>query len=359
MAKQILVVDDNLASLKQIGAQLTPGYEVSLAKSGALALQICRQERPDLILLDIEMPEMDGFETIKRLKADPVLNPIPVIFLTGNHDTATEIQALQSGAMDFITKPANKDILLHRLELHLQFAAYQSSLENTVTELENSIVTSFAELVECKEDNAGAHALRTGKYVELLGREILASGAFKGEMTEADLDMIIRAAPFHDVGKVGISDLILLKPGPLSPEEYEEIKKHTLIGAKFLDTIYERTPEQHYLKFAKLIAEGHHERYDGAGYPHGLAGDAIPLCARIMSVVNVYDACLTDRTFRTAMDRETVFQIILDGKGTQFDPRIVEVFEHAREQFDDIKFSQENLVKIQGRKLRNEENSGC
>jgi putative two-component system response regulator len=358
MAKQILVVDDNIASLKQIGAQLTADYEVSLAKSGSLALQICRQERPDLILLDIEMPEMDGFETIRQLKADPALNPIPVIFLTGNHDTETEIRALQSGAMDFITKPANKDILFHRLELHLQFAAYQSSLENTVTELENSIVTSFAELVECKDDNAGAHALRTSKYVEVLGRELLAAGACKEEMAEADLDMIIRAAPFHDVGKVGISDIILLKPGPLTPEEFEEMKKHTLIGAKFLDTIYERTPGQHYLKFARLIAEGHHEHYDGSGYPHGLAGNAIPICARIMAVVNVYDACLTERSFRKAMDKETAFRVIVDGKGTQFDPRIVEVFENAREKIDGIKFPQESLVKIQGRKLRNDENSG-
>jgi putative two-component system response regulator len=357
MAKQILVVDDNISSLKQIGAQLTAGYEVSLAKSGALALQICKQERPDLILLDIEMPEMDGFETIKRLKEDPALSPIPVIFLTGNHDAATEIRALQSGAMDFITKPANKDILLHRLELHLQFAAYQSSLENTVTELENSIVTSFAELVECKDDNAGAHALKTGGYAELLGRELLTAGTFK-ELTEEDLAMIVRAAPFHDVGKVGISDIILLKPGPLTEGEFEEIKKHALIGAQFLATIHERTPEQHYLKFARLIAEGHHERYDGSGYPRGLAGEDIPLCARIMAVVSVYSACRTERSFRKAMDHEAAFNIILEGKGTLFDPRIVEVFEAAGNKFSGLTFSPESLVKIQGRKLRNEENIG-
>jgi putative two-component system response regulator len=353
MTKRILVVDDNLASLKQIGAQLTSGYEVSLAKSGVLALRICRQERPDLILLDIEMPEMDGFETIRQLKEDPSLSHIPVIFLTGNRDAATEIRALQSGAMDFITKPANKDILLHRLELHLQFAAYQSSLENTVTELENSIVTSFTELVECKDDNAGDHALKTGRYTELLGRALLRAGAFPGELTEDTLDMIVRAAPLHDVGKVGISDIILLKPGPLSPEEYEEIKKHTLIGAKFLDTIYERTPEQQYLKFAKQIAESHHEQYDGRGYPHGLAGDQIPLCARIMAVVNVYSACLTDRSFRRAMSPEDAFNIIPEGKGTKFDPRIVEVFEKTREEFAGLNLSRERLVKIQGRKLRN------
>jgi putative two-component system response regulator len=352
MAKQILVVDDNLASLKQIGAQLASHYEVSLAKSGALALQICRQERPDLILLDVEMPEMDGFQTIARLKEDPDLNPIPVIFLTGNRDTETEIRALESGAMDFIAKPANKDILFHRLELHLQFAAYQSSLENTVHELENSIVTSFAELVECKDDNAGTHVLRTGRYVEILGRELLAAQTFAGELNEEDLDMIVRAAPFHDVGKVGVSDTLLLKEGALTGEEYEEVKKHTVIGARFLDTIYARTPEQHYLKFAKLIAESHHERYDGKGYPHGLEGDRIPLCARIMAVANVYDGCITDRVYRKALSHEEACRVIFDGKGTWFDPRIVEAFERVRNQFARLQVSVEPLVKIRGRSLR-------
>jgi putative two-component system response regulator len=351
MAKQILVVDDNLASLKQIGAQLTSHYEISLAKSGALALQICKRERPDLILLDVEMPEMDGFQTIARLKEDPDLSPIPVIFLTGNRDTATEIRALESGAMDFITKPANKDILFHRLELHLQFAAYQTSLENTVRELENSIVTSFAELVECKDDNAGTHVLRTGKYVEILGRKLLESGTFGDALNEADLDMIVRAAPFHDIGKIGVSDTLLLKEGALTPEEYGEVKKHTLIGARFLGSVYERTPEQHYLQFAKLIAESHHEKYDGTGYPHGLAGDDIPLCARIMTVANVYDGCVTDKVYRKALGHEEACRIILDGKGTWFDPRIVDAFEGTRDQFARLKVSVEPLVRIRGEKL--------
>jgi putative two-component system response regulator len=352
MAKQILVVDDNIASLKQIGAQLASHYEVSLTKSGALALQICRQERPDLILLDVEMPGMDGFETITRLKEDPSLSPIPVIFLTGNHDTATEIKALESGAMDFITKPANKDILFHRLELHLQFAAYQSSLENTVRELENSIVTSFAELVECKDDNAGTHVLRTGKYVEILGRKLLETGTFGDELNEADLDLMVRAAPFHDIGKIGVSDTLLLKEGALTPEEYGEVKRHTLIGARFLESIYERTPEQHYLRFAKLIAESHHEKYDGTGYPHGLAGNDIPLCARIMTVANVYDGCITERVYRKALSHEEACRIILDGKGTWFDPRIVDAFEGTTDQFARLKVSVEPLVKIRGKSLR-------
>ena len=358
MAKQILVVDDNISSLKQIGAQLTSHYDVSLAKSGALALQICKKEKPDLILLDIEMPEMDGFETIKQLKEDPELHPIPVIFLTGNRDTATEIRALQSGAMDFITKPANRDILFHRLELHLQFAAYQSSLENTVRELENGIVTSFAELVECKDDNAGSHALRTGKYMEIFGQDLLSSGVFAGELTETDVEMMIRAAPFHDVGKVGISDVFLLKPGPLTKEEFEEVKKHTVIGARFLATIYERTPEQHYLDCARLIAGGHHENFDGSGYPSGLAGDRIPLCARIMAVINVYGACTTERIYRKALSHEDACRIVLEGKGTKFDPRLVDAFERVRDKLPDLELPLESFVTLQGRRLRREENPG-
>jgi putative two-component system response regulator len=354
MAKQILVVDDNISSLKQIGAQLTPHYEVSLAKSGTLALQICKQEKPDLILLDIEMPGMDGFETIKQLKDDPDLSPIPVIFLTGNQDTATELRALESGAMDFITKPANKDILLHRLELHIQFAAYQTSLENTVKELENSIVTSFAELVECKDDNVGGHVMRTGKCAEIIGKELLARGTFGDELTETNLDMIVRATPFHDVGKVGISDIFLLKPGKLTEEEYDEVKKHTIIGAQFLEKIYERTPEQDYLKYAILIAKSHHERYNGTGYPECLVGDAIPLCARLISVANMYDSCMTDRVFRKAPGHDEACRLIVAERGRAFDPRIVDAFESVRDALASMNVKSLPVVNVPKRGLRHE-----
>jgi putative two-component system response regulator len=352
MAKQILVVDDNISSLKQIGAQLSSHYEVSLAKSGALALQICRQEKPDLILLDIEMPGMDGFETLGRLKDDPDLRPIPVIFLTGNRDSAVEIRALRSGAMDFITKPANKDILFHRLELHLQYAAYQTSLETTVKQLENSIVTSFAELIECKDDNVGGHVLRTGEYTAVIGRELLAAGTFAGELSEAELDMIVRAAPLHDVGKVGISDVLLLKPGPLTEIEYDEVKKHTSIGAQFLERIYERSPEQDYLKFAIKTARWHHERYDGTGYPDGLSGDAIPLCARLIAVANMYGACLTNRVYRRAIGHDEVCRLIHQERGRAFDPRIVDAFEAARETLRNLDVKSLPEIHIHGRNLR-------
>ena len=167
--KSIMVVDDNIASLRQVGAHLTGRYDFSLVKSGKDALAFCAADVPDLILLDVEMPEMSGFETIAELKRNPVLAKVPVIFLTGNIDSATEIRALEAGAMDFIRKPVDKDILRHRIELYLELYDYQHDLENTLQDLENSIVVSFADLIECKDDNTGGHVLRTKEYVEILG----------------------------------------------------------------------------------------------------------------------------------------------------------------------------------------------
>jgi putative two-component system response regulator len=331
--KRILVVDDNMASLKQIGAQLSGNYQISLSKSGAQAIKICDQTHPDLILLDVEMPDMDGFETNAALKSNRETHRIPVIFLTGNHDVNTEIKALESGAVDFITKPAEKNILLHRLELHLKLNDYRTNLENTVKELEDSIVVSFADLVECKNDNTGGHVLRTSRYVDILGKGLMKRGLFKDELDDEYLEMIVRSAPFHDIGKIGVSDVILLKPGPLTKEEYEEVKKHTQIGARVLNNIYERTPTQHYLKYAAIMAESHHERFDGSGYPQGMAGNDIPLCARIMAVANVYDACLTDRVYRRPCSPEEAFEVIANSGGSEFDPVIADVFKEVYPDF--------------------------
>jgi putative two-component system response regulator len=325
--KKILVVDDNLTSLKQIGAQLAESYEVSLAKSGALALQICKQEKPDLILLDIEMPEMDGFETIKRLKLNRYLGSIPVIFLTGNHDTETEVRGLQSGARDFITKPVEKSILIHRIELHLRFSSYQAHLENTVATLSDSVAHSFAELIECRDENTGEHVARTSRYVGMLGRRLMEKGLFSDELTATDLDMMVRAAPLHDIGKIAISDRILLKPDRLDDEEFIAMKRHTVIGEELVENMFARTPTQHYLQYAKRIAASHHERYDGKGYPRGLKGDAIPLCGRIMAVADVYDALVDDRVYRKGMSHGEACGIILEGRDKNFDGRIVDAFE--------------------------------
>ncbi|MDR0602066.1 MAG: response regulator [Treponema sp.] len=267
---KILVVDDNLSSLKQIGAQLGENYDISLAKSGALALQICMREKPDLILLDIEMPDMDGFETLKRLRLNRYLGSIPVIFLTGNHDTETEVRGLESGARDFITKPVEKGILLHRIELHLRFSSYQSHLEKTAAKMSDSVAMAFAELIECRDENTGEHVARTSKYVGMLGRRLIDMGLFVEELTSIDLDMMVRAAPFHDIGKIAISDRVLLKPDRLDDEEFIIMKQHTVIGEEIIKNMLTRTPTQQYLHYAKMIASSHHERFDGKGYPRAL-----------------------------------------------------------------------------------------
>ncbi|MDR0600046.1 MAG: response regulator [Treponema sp.] len=333
---QILVVDDNITNLKSIQMQLSEQYQVLLAKSGAQALQICVQRVPDLILLDVNMPEMDGFETLRRIKDTLVINRIPVIFLTANHDAVTEIRALESGVVDFITKPVEKSILLHRLRIHLNFARYQYHLEETVKELEDSIVLSFSEMIERRDKSTGDHVQRTRIYVSMLGQELLTRGSFAGELNEKELDLIIRATLLHDVGKIGISDSILLKPGRLDDAEFNAMKAHTTIGAGILKTMYERTPTQSYLKYAELIAEGHHEKYNGTGYPHGLKGEEIPLCSRLMAVADVYDAVVADRIYRNAMSPQEAYNLIIAGKGTHFDPRIIDAFETVHKGMEEV-----------------------
>jgi putative two-component system response regulator len=333
---KILVVDDNLAILKQISSFLADDYQVSLAKSGALALQICVRERPDIILLDVEMPEMDGFEVQAQLRSNPNLNRIPVIFLTAHHDAEVEIRALESGARDFITKPVEKRILIHRIEVHLKFASYQAHTEQTVMSLSDNIAVSFAEAIEFRDENTGGHVIRTSKYVDILGNELIGSGLFPEDISLSELQEIVRAAPLHDIGKIAISDMILLKPGKLDTAEFTTMKRHSEIGAGILSRMYRRMPAQHYLYYASLIAGSHHERYDGTGYPNGLLGDNIPLCGRIMAVADVYDALVDDRVYRRGMGHAQASSLIIENSGTHFDPRVVEAFKITRDKIAEV-----------------------
>jgi putative two-component system response regulator len=330
--KQILVVDDNISILKQISALLADDYEVSLAKSGILALQICAKEKPDLILLDIEMPDVDGFDVIARLKQNPYLYSIPVIFLTAAIDPAMEVKALEAGAGDFIVKPVEKSILLHRIELHLRFASYQAQADQSLAVLSNSMTAAFVDLIECRDEKADGHVERTSKYVELLGQELLNQGLFPGELDPGELRMIARAAPLHDIGKIAISDRILLKAGRLDDMEFSIMKRHADIGAGILERMYQKAPVQDYLRYACLIAGTHHERYDGNGYPRGLKGTEIPLCGRIMAVADVYDALMDNRVYRRCMSHSQACNIIAEGKGTHFDPWVADAFKNIQDQ---------------------------
>jgi putative two-component system response regulator len=337
MKSFVLVVDDNLVNLNYISGQLEALYRVVLAKSGEQALRICKREAPDLILLDVEMPGMNGFETIAEFQKTLALASVPVIFLTANRDTETEIKGLECGAVDFITKPFNKSILLHRIAHHLKFSQYQRSLEHTVKELEDNIVKGFSEIVEYRDTNTGGHIVRTSRYVDLLGKGLRErSSRFAEELTPDELDIIVRAAPLHDIGKIAISDAILLKPGKLTPEEFEIMKTHAAIGGKLLRQMYERMPTQRYLKYGIMIAEGHHEKFDGSGYPNGLAGENIPLCARLMAVADVYDALIDNRCYRSGLKHEAACEIIKNGKGAHFDPLLIDVFMEVQDQFQAV-----------------------
>jgi putative two-component system response regulator len=334
--QRILVVDDNLAILKQISSYLSDDYEVSLAKSGPLALQICVKEKPDLILLDVEMSDMDGFGVMFQLKENPYLDRIPVIFLTANHSVEVEIRALESGARDFIMKPVERSILLHRIKLHLRFVSFQAQTEQTVMALSDSIATSFAEMIECRDENTGGHVIRTSRYVDILGKELIKQGLFPDELTPSELQLMVRAAPLHDIGKIAISDRILLKVGRLDDQEFATIKCHSEIGASILKRMYQRMPAQHYLRYASLIAGSHHERFDGKGYPQGLSGENIPLCGRIMAVADVYDALIDNRVYRSSMGHIQASNIIFENSGTHFDPRIVEAFKTTQNQIVEV-----------------------
>jgi putative two-component system response regulator len=334
--KKILIVDDNLLTLKQLEAHLSQRYEVILAKSGKLAIEICKTVVPDLILLDVKMPEMDGFETLKKFQENPDLEFVPVLFLTGSNDTMTEIKCLELGAMDFITKPANRSILLHRIELHLQFSSYQTNPADIVKDLENSIAMSLAELIEYRTGYTGRHGENVGMFTMILGKELLRRKTFGEDLTEAELEKIVRASAFHDIGKIGISDSILQRNGPLTEEEFETVKQHTVIGANALSDIYKKLPGHYYFKYAAMIAKGHHEKWDGSGYPEGLKGEDIPLVCRIVAVTNVYASCRSPRCYRPAYDHRETCAIILKGKGIDFDPRIVEVFEGIEDKFDEL-----------------------
>jgi putative two-component system response regulator len=327
--KEILVVDDNDTVLKQIGTILSGHYEYSLSRSGYQAVKYCSRERPDLVLLDIEMPGMDGFECMRRLKMNPGFARVPVIYLTSKHDRETEARCLKSGARDFIRKPAEKNILLHRLDLHLSISGYQSRLADSVILMSNILGVSVAELIECRDENTGGHVIRTSRYVEILGRDLLDRGVFEFELNERNLDLMVRASPLHDIGKISISDKILLKRGKLDNEEFSIMKGHAAIGANILEHMYFRTPTQDYLKYASLIASSHHERYDGKGYPYALKGEGIPLCGRIMAVADVYDALVADRVYREGMPHDEAAAIILEGGSTQFDPLVVGAFERC------------------------------
>ena len=339
MQKTIYVVDDNDTNLSVAKEALKEQYRVMTLPSAAKMFALLDKITPDLILLDIEMPEMDGFEAIKRLKENDSHADIPVIFLTSMTDATVEVKGFELGVIDFITKPFSEPVLLNRIKTHLHIDDIIRERTAQIQQLKNAIVFSFADIVEKRDQETGGHVERTSKYIEILVNAMIKQKVCEEELKGLDLDSIISSARLHDVGKIAIPDSILNKPGRLDKEEFENMKTHAAEGEQIINQMASRTDDNEFLRNARLFAGYHHERWDGTGYPHGLKGTEIPLQGRIMAIVDVYDALVSERPYKKPFTEEETLKIIMENAGTQFDPYIAEVFLSVRDQFSEVKKS--------------------
>jgi len=344
MQKTIFVVDDNDVNLLMAKEALREQYRVMTMPSAEKMFAMLEKIMPDLILLDIEMPDVDGFEALQRLKSHDLYAPIPVIFLTAMTDAAVEVRGFQLGVIDFINKPFTAPVLLNHIKTHLgidELIRERTSQLQQKTEqlqhLQNGIVFVIADMVENRDEETGGHVERTTTYIKVLVNAMLTQGIYADELNAIDLDLFVSSARLHDVGKISISDIILNKPEKLSDEEFVVMKTHAAEGERIVEQIVSRTGGAEFLHHAKLFAGYHHERWDGTGYPHGLAATDIPLQGRIMAIVDVYDALVSVRPYKRAFTAEEAVNIIMEGAGKQFDPAISDVFYNVRDQFEAVK----------------------
>jgi putative two-component system response regulator len=348
----IMVVDDTPANLTLLGEMLQEkAYRVRVFPDGLMALNAAAKCPPDLILLDITMPGMNGFEVCERLKANQTLKEIPVIFISALTETTDKVKAFAVGGVDYVTKPFQFREVHARVETHLRLRTLQLELARHNLHLEDLVreqvaeisdsqlatIIALATLAESRDDDTGRHIERTQAFCRLLGEKLRTTPGFRGELNDTYINNITHASPLHDIGKVGIADTILLKPGKLTADEFETMKSHTLIGAKTLQAAHNKYPRNAFLAMGMVIARSHHEKWDGSGYPDGLAGEEIPLSARIMAVADVYDALRSNRPYKPAFTHEMSRGIILQGRGTHFDPVLVDAFMTVEAEFAAIR----------------------
>lgn len=364
VSRTVLIVDDTPQNLTVLGELLQPHYRVRAANSGERALRVTASDpRPDIILLDIMMPGMDGYQVLRQLRADPITATIPVIFITAMTASEDEEKGLELGAVDYIVKPFNPAIVLARLRTQLELKDSRDRLakENEWLDAEvnrrmreNLLVQdmslkALAILAETRDMETGHHIMRTQSYIDLLARQLADHTRFKTALAGRSLDMIVKAAPLHDVGKVGIPDAVLLKPGKLDADEFRLMKTHSAIGAEAIakamaeahnaaddETVAQAAGAFGFMEVAREIALTHHEKWDGSGYPAGLAGDSIPVGGRLMALADVYDALTCRRVYKAPMPLDQAHQIIFDGRGSHFDPDVVDAYLVLRQQFESI-----------------------
>ena len=346
MERIILVVDDDLTSLKLAKTILEHDYRVATVNAGEMVFKYLEKNTPDLILLDLNMPDMDGFEVISKLQDDSRYANIPVVFLTANQDPQSEAKCLETGAIDFVGKPFVPQVLRSRVRRIIELFSYRENLESMVKQqakviterterigrIQNSIIVGMANLIEERDQSTGRHVKNTQTYVEMICRALKKKNLFPQTLTEEYIDHVIKAAPLHDVGKVKVPDAILQKPGKLTEEEFKTIQEHSRYGAEIIDGILGDVEDADYLDIARDIAHYHHERWDGTGYPDKLQGEDIPLCARIMAIADVFDALYEDRCYKKGIrPLRVTLGIIEESRGLQFDPVITDVFLELKE----------------------------
>ncbi len=345
----ILVVDDTLANLTLMSELLKDAYRMRIANSGEKALAIARgATQPDLILLDVMMPKLSGHDVCRMLKDDPATRHIPIIFLTALTNAEEEKMGLQLGAADFITKPVNPPILLARVATHLRVKLAADLLRDQNQYLEAEVqrrgrelaalqdvtILAMASLAETRDNETGNHILRTQLYVRRLATELRSHPRFSAFLSDHAIELLYKSAPLHDIGKVGIPDRILLKPGRLEPHEFDIMKTHCKLGRDAIEHAERRLGVKvDFLKHAKEIAYSHQEKWDGSGYPEGLVGDDIPISARLMAVADVYDALISRRVYKEPMAHDQAVTIITQGRGKHFDPDVVDAFLAVADQF--------------------------
>lgn len=347
---RIMVVDDNITNLTVAKKALEDTYNVIPVPSGKKAIDLLTRVQPALILLDIDMPEMDGFETIKIMKCNDKTKDIPVIFLTAKDDGGSEIEGLKLGAVDYITKPFSIPLLLQRVELHIALVVQKRELQNynenltkmvkeqteIISELQQAILHTLSDMIECRDGLTGGHVARTQKYLKIMVYGLMQSNYYKDELKGIDVNLLIESSQLHDIGKIGIPDNILNKPGKLSQDEFDFIKQHTVIGEKAIKGAMRLTRSKEFLNYAAIVAISHHEKWDGTGYPYGLVNKEIPLVGRLMAIADVYDALVSDRPYKKAFSHETAVDIIVGESGKHFDPNLIEIFKNQSEKFSEI-----------------------
>ena len=348
--RRVIIVDDNAVNLRIGLNALKDDYQVSTVPSGEKLFTVVEKTSADLILLDIEMPGMNGFEVFKQLKANSKTASIPVIFLTASDSLEFERLGFTLGAADYIHKPYYAPFLCKRIALHLQAEQlgrenreYEEKLQTnqkTLADLQMRLLKTVIELVERRNEVSGGHVERTRQYVEVLLDVLIKNNIYGDIVASWEKDLFLQSTMLYDLGKFSINDAILLKPDKLEEDEYTAMKKHTLMGVKIIDDIRteltENSREANILEYAKEFAGYHHEKWDGTGYPNGLKGYNIPLPGRIMAIADVYDALISERAYKKSYTHEEAAMIISQGKGTHFDPVLVDAFISVADKFRNI-----------------------